>query len=78
LSTPSSEVVFVDTNVLVYAHDTSDTIRQPIAQSLISELWRSHSGALSTQVLEEFYVVATRKVRPANASTRSPRPRRRL
>jgi predicted nucleic acid-binding protein len=56
--------VFVDTDVLVYAHDASDTVRQPVAQSLISELWRTRCGALSTQVLQEFYVVATRKFDP--------------
>jgi predicted nucleic acid-binding protein len=56
--------VFVDTNVLVYAHDASETARQPIAQAVLTELWRSRSGALSTQVLQEYYVVATRKFDP--------------
>jgi len=56
--------VFVDTNVLVYAHDASETARQPVAQAVLGELWRSRSGALSTQVLQEFYVVATRKFDP--------------
>jgi predicted nucleic acid-binding protein len=60
----SREVVFVDTNVLVYAHDASETARQPVAQAVLAELWRSRSGALSTQVLQEFYVVATRKFDP--------------
>ena len=56
--------VFVDTNVLVYAHDASETSRQPVAQSVLAELWRTRSGALSTQVLQEFYVVATRRFDP--------------
>jgi predicted nucleic acid-binding protein len=64
LNTRSSEVVFVDTNVLVYAHDATEAVRQPVARSLISDLWRTRSGALSTQVLQEFYVVATRKFDP--------------
>jgi predicted nucleic acid-binding protein len=64
LSAPSAEVAFVDTNVLAYAHDASETVRQPVAQALVSELWRNCSGALSTQVLQEFYVVATRKFDP--------------
>lgn len=64
LTKPSPDVVFVDTNVLVYAHDASETTRQPVARSLISGLWRTRTGALSTQVLEEFYVVATRKLDP--------------
>ena len=56
--------MFVDTNVLIYAHDASETTRQPVAQAVLGELWRSRSGALSTQVLQEFYVVATRKFDP--------------
>jgi predicted nucleic acid-binding protein len=55
---------FVDTNVLAYAHDTSDQRRQPIAAALIDGLWRSRAGVLSTQVLTEFYVVVTRKFDP--------------
>jgi predicted nucleic acid-binding protein len=55
---------FVDTNVLVYAHDRSETRKQPVAQALLDELWRKRAGVLSTQVLQEFYVVATRKFDP--------------
>lgn len=55
---------FVDTNVLAYAHDASEAERQPLARALLEELWADRSGVLSTQVLQEFYVVATRKFRP--------------
>ncbi len=55
---------FVDTNVLLYAHDASETEKQPIARALLEDLWADGSGALSTQVLQEFYVVATRKFTP--------------
>lgn len=55
---------FVDTNVLVYAHDASDELRQPVAVRLVDELWLSHSGVLSTQVLTEFYAVVTQKFDP--------------
>lgn len=55
---------FVDTNVLVYAHDASERAKQPIARALLEELWADRSGVLSTQALQEFYVVATRKLRP--------------
>jgi predicted nucleic acid-binding protein len=58
------QVTFVDTNVLVYAHDRSETRKQPVAQALLDALWRTRNGALSTQVLQEFYVVATRKFDP--------------
>jgi predicted nucleic acid-binding protein len=57
-------VTFVDTNVLVYAHDRSETRKQPIAQALLDVLWRTRTGVLSTQVLQEFYVVTTRKFDP--------------
>ena len=56
--------MFVDTNVLVYAHDASETARQPVAQAVLTELWRTRTGTMSTQVLQEFYVVATRKYDP--------------
>jgi predicted nucleic acid-binding protein len=55
---------FVDTNVLLCAHDASETEKQPIARALLEDLWSDGSGALSTQVLQEFYVVATRKFTP--------------
>jgi predicted nucleic acid-binding protein len=55
---------FIDTNVLVYAHDRSETRKQPLAQALLDDLWRRRTGMLSTQVLQEFYVVATRKFDP--------------
>ena len=55
---------FVDTSVLVYAHDTSDVRRQPIAARVLDDLWRTRDGVLSTQVLTEFYAVVTRKFDP--------------
>jgi predicted nucleic acid-binding protein len=56
-------LTFVDTNILVYAHDQSEGHKQPLAQALLEELWASRTGVLSTQVLQEFYV-ATRKFNP--------------
>lgn len=64
MSQETNQLVFVDTNVLAYAHDASETTRQPIARALLDELWRTRSGALSTQVLQELYVVVTRKFDP--------------
>jgi predicted nucleic acid-binding protein len=61
---PLPEPVFVDTNVLVYAHDASEIERRPVAEHLLADLWRTRAGALSTQVLQELYVVATRKYDP--------------
>ena len=57
-------LTFVDTNILAYAHDRSETARQPVARALLEELWRDRAGVLSTQILQEFYVVATRKFDP--------------
>ena len=63
---------FVDTNVLVYAHDASDPGKQQRARAVLEELWASGQGVLSTQVLQEFYVVVTGRQRismtPAEAS----------
>jgi predicted nucleic acid-binding protein len=63
-SMADDQTIFIDTNVLVYAHDRSETRKQPLAQALLDDLWRQRTGTLSTQVLQEFYVVATRKFDP--------------
>ena len=56
------QVTFVDSNVLAYAHDRSETRKQAVAQARLEELWRERNGVLSTQVLQELYDVATRKL----------------
>ena len=55
---------FVDTNILVYAYDRSAGARHVRASKLVAELWQSGRGCLSVQVLQEFYVVVTRKLTP--------------
>ena len=55
---------FIDTNVLVYAHDTDAGARHTTAKTLLAELWGNRNGSLSTQVLQEFYAVVTRKFKP--------------
>jgi predicted nucleic acid-binding protein len=57
-----SGIVFVDTNVLVYAHDADAGSKRDRAEKLLRELWDSGVGRLSVQVLQEFYVNATRKL----------------
>ena len=52
---------FVDTNILVYAHDRSAGPKHERARALIEELWSSGQGVLSTQVLQEFYINVRRK-----------------
>jgi predicted nucleic acid-binding protein len=56
---------FIDTNVLVYAHDKDAGVRHATATALLAELWANRDGSLSTQVLQEFYAVVTRKFKPA-------------
>ena len=60
----SGAVTFVDTNILVYAHDASESLKQPVAAAVVEELWRTGTGVVSAQVLQEFYVVATRRFDP--------------
>ena len=53
---------FVDTNVLIYAHDVDAQTKHEIAKEILRELWTQRSGVLSMQVLQEFYVNVTRKI----------------
>ena len=48
--------VFVDTNVLIYALDPRDAVKQAAAQAWLTRCWQERSGRVSTQVLNEFYV----------------------
>ena len=52
---------FVDTNILVYAHDPSSGEKHVRASHLIKQLWDSGSGVLSTQALQELCVNLQRK-----------------
>jgi predicted nucleic acid-binding protein len=53
---------FVDTNVLIYAHDVDANEKHRVAKEALSELWVDRAGFLSAQVLQEFYVNVTRKL----------------
>ncbi len=57
-----SDRVFVDTNILVYAHDADAKRKHEMAKRILAELWSQRSGVLSMQVLQEFYVNVTRKI----------------
>ena len=57
-----SDRVFVDTNVLIYAHDVDAGAKHAAAATLVRDLWASGLGVISTQVLQEFYVNVTRKI----------------
>jgi len=65
-----SDRTFVDTNVLVYAHDVDAGARHAVASRLVAALWEAREAVISTQVLQEFYVNATRKIpSPLSRST---------
>ena len=48
-----SDRSFVDTNILMYAHDKSAGEKHERARTLVAELWRERKGVVSTQVLQE-------------------------
>jgi predicted nucleic acid-binding protein len=56
-----SDKCFVDTNILVYAHDRSAGVKHQRAQMLLEQLWDSGRGVLSTQVLQELCINLRRK-----------------
>jgi predicted nucleic acid-binding protein len=53
---------FVDTNVLIYAHDVDASAKHEVAKNVLRDLWSQRTGVLSMQVLQEFYVNVTRKI----------------
>jgi predicted nucleic acid-binding protein len=53
---------FVDTNVLIYAHDVDSKEKHTVAKETLSALWANRTGVLSTQVLQELYVDVTKKL----------------
>ena len=57
-----SDVVFVDTNILVYAHDADAGVKRELAVEKLRQLWQTGTGRVSVQVLQEFYVNVTRKL----------------
>lgn len=57
-----SDKFFVDTNILLYAHDRSSGPKHIHAKELIERLWESGEGVVSTQVLQEFCVNLRKKV----------------
>ena len=60
---------FVDTKVLVYAYDVTAGDKHTRARTLVEELWGTREGCVSVQVLQEFFVTATRKIpKPLDAS----------
>jgi predicted nucleic acid-binding protein len=63
--------VFVDTNVFIYAIDEADRRKQQAARVWRAELWKSHRGRISFQVLQEFYAKVTQKWPAAREEARA-------
>jgi predicted nucleic acid-binding protein len=59
-------VEFVDTNIFVYANDWSAGAKHAASIELLDDIWRRRAGALSAQMLAEFYAVAIRKLHMAS------------
>jgi predicted nucleic acid-binding protein len=57
-----SAKVFVDTNILLYAYDFESRAKHDTSKRVLKDLWRQSAGALSMQVLQEFYFNVTRKI----------------
>jgi predicted nucleic acid-binding protein len=57
-----SDKTFVDTNVLIYAHDIDAEAKHEAAKAVLQKLWSERTGVLSVQVLQEFYVNVTQKI----------------
>ena len=57
--------VFVDTNILVYAHDQDAGVKGERARAALDRLWQSRTGCLSVQVLQEFLAITTGKLKAA-------------
>ena len=54
---------FFDTNVLIYADDKAAPAKQRRALDLVAEHRRAGTGVVSLQVLQEYFVTITRKLR---------------
>ena len=63
-----SDRFFVDTNILMYAHDKAAGAKHERAKALVEELWRNRTGVVSTQVLQRLSVNLRKKAsRPLDA-----------
>jgi predicted nucleic acid-binding protein len=58
-----SDRYFVDTNILMYAHDAAMGEKHEKAKALVEKLWETRSGVVSTQVLQELAVNLRRKAK---------------
>ena len=62
LITNTTDRVFIDSNILVYSYDDSQPYKKALAQEIMSSLARNENGAMSVQVLGEFFRIVTRRI----------------
>ena len=53
---------FIDTNVLVYAYDAHEPVKQALAQEILKRGIEDETAVLSVQVISEFFTVVTRRI----------------
>lgn len=54
--------IFIDTNILVYSQNNKEKEKQLICRRVMSSLVEEHLLVISTQVMQEYYNVATLKM----------------
>ena len=54
--------IFIDTNIFIYAMDRHDPLKQEKCRSILKTVTNEKCGVISTQVMQEFYVTATKKL----------------
>lgn len=59
-----TQKAFVDTNILIYAHDRSAGVKRDRARQLLTQLWESGNGVLSTQGLQELCINLRKRASP--------------
>jgi len=57
-----NDLSFFDTNILIYTDDHDAPEKQTRALDLIEQARSTNTGFVSTQVLQEYFVAATRKL----------------
>ena len=62
MNSMSEDKVFIDTNIIIYAYDVTAGRKYEIAGMILADLWNSGLGAISTQVLQEFFVNVVQKI----------------
>lgn len=55
--------IFLDTNILVYTLDKADAAKDELARKILKRVVQEHQPVISTQVIKEFYVVATTRLK---------------